>query len=94
MGGHSDADITNMRRVIGKRLQASKMEVPHYYLTLDIEMDKVWPLTQFFLFLFCENSLNCLEGKSMTPRRGNTILFRSSQQPPCLRLGPLKGFLS
>ena len=45
MGGHSDADITNMRRVIGKRLQASKMEVPHYYLTLDIEMDKVWPLT-------------------------------------------------
>ena len=53
MGGHSDADITNMRRVIGKRLQASKMEVPHYYLTLDIEMDKVWPLTQLFsVFLF------------------------------------------
>jgi len=44
MGGHSDADITNMRRVIGKRLQASKMEVPHYYLTLDIEMDKVMAL--------------------------------------------------
>ena len=29
----------------------------------------------------------------MTPR-GNTILFRSSQQLPHLRLGPLKGFLS
>ena len=28
----------------------------------------------------------------MTPRRGNTILFRSSQQLPCLCLGPLKGF--
>ena len=37
-------------------------------------------------------SLICLEGKSMTPRRGNTILFRSSQQLPCLRLGPSKGF--
>ena len=32
--------------------------------------------------------------KSMTPHRGNTILFRSSQQLPHLRLGPLKGFLS
>ena len=28
----------------------------------------------------------------MTPRRGNAILFRSSQQLPRLRLGPLKGF--
>ena len=28
----------------------------------------------------------------MTPRRGNTILLRSSQQLPCLRLGPLKVF--
>ena len=25
----------------------------------------------------------------MTPHLGNTILFRSSQQLPCLRLGPL-----
>ena len=48
----------------------------------------------FFLFPFCENSLICLEGKSMTPLRGNSILFRSSQQLPPLRLGPLKGLLS
>ena len=32
---------------------------------------QVWPLTQFFLFPFCK--------KSMTPHRGNTILFRSCQ---------------
>ena len=44
--------------------------------------------------IFCENSLICLEGKSMTPHRGNTILFHSSQQLPHLRLGPSKGFLS
>ena len=51
--------------------------------------DQVWSLTQFFFgFLFCEKSLICLEGKSMTPHRGNTILFRSSQQLPRLRLGP------
>ena len=56
---------------------------------------QVWTLTQFFfLFPFCENSLICLEGKSMTPHRGNTILFRSSQQLPRLRLGSSKGFLS
>ena len=55
---------------------------------------QVWPLTQFFLFHFCEKSLICLEGKSMKSHRGNTILFRSSQQLPRLRLGPSKGFLS
>ena len=56
--------------------------------------NQVWTLTQFFLFLFCERALICLEGKSMTPHRGNTILFCSFQQLPPLRLGPSKGFLS
>ena len=55
---------------------------------------QVWLLTEFFLCPFCKNSLICLEGKSMTPYWGNTILFRSSQQLPGLRLGPSKGFLS
>ena len=40
----------------------------------------------FFCFLFCEKSLICLEGKSMTPHRGNTIPFPSSQQLHGLRL--------
>ena len=53
--------------------------------TVITEASQVWPLTQFFMFPFCE---------SMTPRRGNTVLFRSSQQLPSLRLGPLKSFLS
>ena len=34
------------------------------------------------------------KGKSMTPCRGNTIFFRSSQQLLRLRIGPSKGFLS
>ena len=55
---------------------------------------QVWTLTQFFLFPFGKKSLICLEGKSMTPFRGNTILLRSFQQLPRLRIGPLKGFLS
>ena len=50
--------------------------------------------SNFFLFPCRKKSLICLEGKSMNPCRGNAILFRSSQQLPCLRLGPSKGFLS
>ena len=48
----------------------------------------------FFCFLFVKKSLICLESKSMTSCWGNAILLHSSQQLPCLRLGPLKGFLS
>ena len=47
--------------------------------------DQVWPLTQFFCFLFVKTlSFN----QSMTLHRGNAILFRSSQQLPRLRLRP------
>ena len=35
--------------------------------------DQVWPLTPFFLFPFCEISLICLEGKSMTPSPGSFL---------------------
>ena len=45
-----------------------------------------------FCFLFVKNSLLCLKGNSMPPCRGNAVLFCSSQQLPCLCLGPLKGF--
>ena len=30
----------------------------------------------------------------MTPRWGNTVIFRSSQELSCLRLGPLKGVVT
>ena len=40
-------------------------------------------LLNFFLFPFCKQSWIYMEGKSMTPRRGNNFLLRSSQQLPC-----------
>jgi pyruvate dehydrogenase E2 component (dihydrolipoamide acetyltransferase) len=43
-----DTPVSNMRRVIGARLTQSKQEVPHYYLTADINMDKVLKLRQVF----------------------------------------------
>ncbi|KAG5221431.1 pyruvate dehydrogenase complex dihydrolipoamide acetyltransferase [Salix suchowensis] len=35
-----DAPISNMRRTIGTRLTQSKQELPHYYVTSEINMDK------------------------------------------------------
>jgi len=42
--GHSDAEITNMRKTIAKRLQQSKHEIPHYYLTVECEVDNLMKL--------------------------------------------------
>ncbi|KAI1793894.1 dihydrolipoamide acetyltransferase [Ganoderma leucocontextum] len=45
---YTDLPITNMRKTIGSRLTQSKQELPHYYLTLDINMDKVFKLREVF----------------------------------------------
>ena len=45
---YTDTPVSNMRRVIGQRLQQSKQDVPHYYLTADINMDKVLKLREVF----------------------------------------------
>ena len=47
----------------------------------------------YFLSPICEKTLICLEDKSMTPRQGNTILFRSSHSfkgPQLASLGRAK----
>lgn len=38
-GGYEDVSITQMRKTISKRLSASKFGAPHFYLTIDIDMD-------------------------------------------------------
>lgn len=43
-----DTPVTNMRRTIGTRLTQSKQEIPHYYTTVDINMDKVVKLREVF----------------------------------------------
>ena len=49
-------------------------------LMFHLEPNRSGHYLNFFLFPLCENSLICLEGKSMTSHQGNTILFLSSQQ--------------
>ncbi|EDQ89136.1 uncharacterized protein MONBRDRAFT_37222 [Monosiga brevicollis MX1] len=45
---YTDVPLSNMRKVIAKRLQESKQQVPHYYLTSDVNVDAVLALRQQF----------------------------------------------
>jgi len=45
---YTDVPLTNMRRTIGSRLTEAKRDRPHYYLTVDINMDKVLKLREVF----------------------------------------------
>ncbi len=43
-GLYVDAETSSMRKVIAKRLQQSKHEVPHYYLTVECNMEETMKL--------------------------------------------------
>ncbi|KAG9008286.1 pyruvate dehydrogenase complex dihydrolipoamide acetyltransferase component (E2) [Tulasnella sp. JGI-2019a] len=43
-----DTPISNMRKVIGSRLLQSKLELPHYYVTVDVDMGKANKLREVF----------------------------------------------
>nr|ACZ51502.1 CND02450-like protein [Kwoniella heveanensis] len=45
---YEDVPTSNMRRTIGKRLTESKQQLPHYYLTVEVNMDRVMKLRQMF----------------------------------------------
>jgi len=43
---YTDLDLSNMRRTIAKRLSESKQTIPHYYLSVDVNMDAVLKLRE------------------------------------------------
>jgi len=45
---YTDIPVSNMRRTIGSRLTQSKQDIPHYYLTADINLDKLLKLREVF----------------------------------------------
>lgn len=45
---YTDVPVSNMRRTIASRLTESKSTVPHYYVSIDVEMDKVLKLREVF----------------------------------------------
>jgi pyruvate dehydrogenase E2 component (dihydrolipoamide acetyltransferase) len=40
-GSYEEIPMTSIRKVIGERLQASKMTIPHYYITDEVRVDKL-----------------------------------------------------
>jgi pyruvate dehydrogenase E2 component (dihydrolipoamide acetyltransferase) len=44
VGGFEDVPNNNMRKVIAKRLTESKSQVPHFYTSVEVELDKVMKL--------------------------------------------------
>ena len=47
-GAFIDLPLSNMRKVIASRLTESKQDIPHYYLKVDIEMDRILELRSKF----------------------------------------------
>ncbi|KAF8496665.1 pyruvate dehydrogenase [Gautieria morchelliformis] len=45
---YTDIPVSNMRRTIGQRLSKSKQEVPHYYVTVEIDMGRLLKLREVF----------------------------------------------
>jgi len=43
-----DTPVSNMRRTIGTRLTQSKQDIPHYYLTVGIDMTRVSKIREVF----------------------------------------------
>jgi pyruvate dehydrogenase E2 component (dihydrolipoamide acetyltransferase) len=43
---HEEIKLSNMRKVIARRLTESKQSIPHYYLTLECELDALLQLRQ------------------------------------------------
>ncbi|CDW52190.1 Biotin lipoyl and E3 binding and 2-oxoacid dh dom ain containing protein [Trichuris trichiura] len=45
-GSYADLEISNVRQVIARRLLESKVNIPHYYLNIDVEIDEIVKLRQ------------------------------------------------
>ncbi|KAF8527984.1 pyruvate dehydrogenase [Hysterangium stoloniferum] len=45
---YTEIPVSNMRRTIGQRLTKSKQEVPHYYVTVEIDMERLLKLREVF----------------------------------------------
>ncbi|CAG8469499.1 10216_t:CDS:2 [Acaulospora morrowiae] len=43
---YTDIPLTNMRKVIAERLSESKQSIPHYYLTIEVEVDRLLKLRE------------------------------------------------
>jgi pyruvate dehydrogenase E2 component (dihydrolipoamide acetyltransferase) len=71
---YTDIPISSIRRVIGSRLTQSKQEVPHYYLTVDIDMGRVLQIREFFNKALAEKDK---EGKAASKLSVNDFIIKA-----------------
>ncbi|KZT43910.1 pyruvate dehydrogenase [Sistotremastrum suecicum HHB10207 ss-3] len=71
---YTDTPVSNMRRVIGQRLTQSKQDVPHYYLTVDIDMGRVLKLREVFNKALAEKDK---EGKGASKLSVNDFIIKA-----------------
>ncbi|MCB1884149.1 MAG: pyruvate dehydrogenase complex dihydrolipoamide acetyltransferase, partial [Geminicoccaceae bacterium] len=45
---HEEIKLSNMRKTIAKRLAEAKREIPHFYLTVDVELDELLAMRKQF----------------------------------------------
>ncbi|KAI1297273.1 Acetyltransferase component of pyruvate dehydrogenase complex [Halotydeus destructor] len=76
VGGFSDTALTGMRRAIAKRLTESKQSIPHYYLTVEIEVDEL---------LRIRKELNEMLSKEKLKLSVNDFIIKASSLA-CLRV--------
>jgi len=69
VGSFVDIPLTNVRQIIAKRLHQSKTTIPHYYLSVDVEMDDVLALRK---------ELNSALGKDGPKLSVNDFILKAS----------------
>ena len=55
---YEDIPLSSMRKTIANRLTLSKQSIPHYYLTVDVTMDKVIALRKKLNALLCDHKIS------------------------------------
>jgi pyruvate dehydrogenase E2 component (dihydrolipoamide acetyltransferase) len=70
---YTDIPLTNMRRTIAQRLTAAKVEAPHYYVTVDIDMGHTLTLREVF-----NKALAAKEGVEKSKLSVNDFIVKAS----------------
>ena len=81
-GGYKDIPHTNMRKVIASRLLESKNTIPHYYITVECEVDELMKCARC---LICANLDFCIATVSHFIRYSRALLIHPSIVPLPIR---------
>lgn len=75
---YTDTPLSNMRRTIASRLTESTQTVPHYYVSIDVEMDKVLQLREAFNRASVESAKGDAEKAKAAKLSVNDFIFKAA----------------